>query len=86
MNDLTYTSGKQTLVRIQKARARKLFLMGERVYIQACNLSPFDKNQEGFRLDPAKGFDKQVKEFEHWYCTSKLVGYRPSFYTTAGNN
>jgi hypothetical protein len=85
MNQKEFTAGSLTLVRIQKATAKKLFEMGDRVYIQSCHLNPFNGNQQGFRLDPLKSFDKQVDEFTHWYCNSQLVGYRPSFYKKHGD-
>lgn len=83
-----YFSEKLTLMRVNKTKARKAYLNGERVFVQSCNFHPlgvWSKAHELGKYDEvsmtkSETFDLIVTSYESYNCTNSKTGKYAAFY------
>lgn len=93
MNKYTFNHNGVTYERVTKATARKAYMAGINVYVQACNLRPFSvwtypatfnrKQAEQFAIDETgvkNYFDNGVNSFEYYNCINSETGKYAAFY------
>lgn len=68
--------------RVNKSTAKKEYDNGNNVLLCACNLRPNSCWSTAVPVSNCNSieFDKQIREFEYYNCTSKETGYYASFY------
>jgi len=93
MNKYTFSHNGINYERVTKTAARKAYMAGSNVYVQACNLRPFSmwtypavfnrKQAEEFAIDEIgirNYFDTSVNSFEFYNCINSETGKYAAFY------
>lgn len=70
----------QGFTRVNKRRARNLFGIGRKVYVQSANFMPINPWQSAIAINPDVSFDNFVNAFEFYNCGDRERGYYAAFY------
>lgn len=68
-----------TVIKVSKATARKLFREGKKVYVLPCKVRYDNQWIKPFLLQKTNTFDRIVSEYEYHNCNAEL-GYYCSYY------
>ena len=69
------------LQQTSKPTAKKLYLAGERIFIQSSNFLPFNIWSTAHEITKGSDFDDYIKCFEYYNCSSEQGRY-VTFYKT----
>lgn len=70
--------------RVNKRRARNLFSMGRKVFIQSGNFRPVNPWQSAIQINPESEFDSYVASYQFYNCGDRERGYYAAFYVRDG--